>query len=300
MTMLNPERILLVTDFSDSATTAVPYACALAHAYSAQLILVHVVHDHAEHLQSPLVSPSMDAALMGATQQAQVQLHAIELGGLTDDQIERHVLCSSSAATGILEATRNHAADWIVMATHGRGVLGQVILGSVAHSVLSKAPCPVLCIKAHETGMLDADSKLRIASILVAGGLGDETCTAFETALQWGTELGAAVHYMDLTHPSMTPIFYPEGFISVIETGESRAAAEERRQAFLKKALQHKVTAVHANADAVNGNDIARYARTNNIDVVVVQRATWGNVVAGSDSSLRSLVHDVRCPLLVL
>ena len=124
--------------------------------------------------------------------------------------------------------------------------------------------------------MLDSNKRLRIRSILVAGGLGEESGerSAFDTALGWAEALGAEVHYMDMTHPSMTPIFYPEGLISVVETGQSRVAAETRRQSFLKQALQRKVIAVHANADVVNGNDIARYARTNNIDVIVVQRST--------------------------
>ena len=300
MTTFKPERILVATDFSENAATALPYACAVARNYDAHLLLVHVVHDQFEHLQSPVVSASMDTALRSASQETQKQLHKVPLTGVRSDQIERHIVCSPSAATGILEAAKNLQADCIVIATHGRGVLGQVILGSVAHRVLSKAPCPVLCVKAHETGMLDAEKQLRIRSILVAGGLGDEVCTAFDTALQWGDDLAATVHYMDLTHPSMTPIFYPEGFVSMVESGESVEAAEHRQQAFLKEALQKKVPAVHANADVINGNDIARYARANDIDVVVVQRATWGSAVAGSHSSLRSLVHDVRCPLLVL
>jgi len=300
MTPFKPERILVSTDFSENAATAFPYASALARHYGCRVILVHVVHDPFEHLQSPVVSASMDTALMGATQKAQQQLHDVQIAGVSSDRLDRQIVCSSSAATGILEVAKNHDADCIVMATHGRGVLGQVILGSVAHRVLSHAPCPVLCVKSNETGMLDKDQHLDIRSILVAGGLGDEVCTAFDTALEWGDELGATVHYMDLTHPSMTPIFYPEGFVSVIESGESMEAAENRQQAFLKEALQKRVTAVHANADVINGNDIARYARANNIDVVVVQRTTWGNAIAGSDSSLRSLVHDIRCPLLVL
>ena len=300
MTALHPRRVLLSTDFSDHAATAVPYARALAQHYDAHLLLIHVIHYHVEHLQSQAVSASMDPILLKTKQDAEHQLLNIDLGELAKDRVEREVVCAASAATGILDAARQHLADWIVMGTHGRGVLGQALLGSVSHNVLIHAPCPVLCIKAHETGMLDTDKQLNIRSVLVAGGLGDEECTAFDTTLDWAESLGATVHYMDLTHPSITPLFYPEGLISVVESGESRVAAETRRQGFLKLALQRKVTAVHANADVVNGNDIARYAKSNDIDVILVQRSTWGNVVAGSDSSLRSLVHDARCPLLAL
>ena len=302
MPALHPKRVLLSTDFSDNAATAIPYACALAQHYEAHLLLVHVIHANVDHLQKQVVSAAMDPALLDAKQKAQRQLSDLDLGNMPQDRVVREVVCATSAATGILDVAKQHHAEWIVMGTHGRGTLGQVILGSVSHRILQHAPCPVLCVKSHETGMLDSNKRLRVRSILVAGGLGEEDWerTAFDTALGWAEALDAEVHYMDLTHPSMTPIFYPEGLISIVETGESRVAAEKRRQSFLKQALQRKVTAVHANADVVNGNDIARYARTNNIDVVVVQRSTWGDVVAGSDNSLRSLVHDVKCPLLVL
>jgi universal stress protein A len=300
MTAIHPERILLTTDFSENAATALPYASALARHYGSRVIVLHVIHENLEHLDPQVVSAAMDKRLLQTKQKAKEQLHTQLIEAVPSDKVLREVVCASSASTGILDAARNHEADCIVMATHGRGVIGQVILGSVAARVLSDAPCPVLCVKAKETGMLDDEHRLRIRSILVAGGLGDESCTAFDTALHWARELEATVHYMDLTHPSMTPIFYPEGLVTVVETGESRLAAEHRRQQFLKEALQNKVMAVHANTDELNGNDIARYARAHEIDVVVVQRATWGNVITGSDNSLRSLVHDVRCPLLVL
>lgn len=300
MTTLHPQRILLTTDFSDHASAALPYASALARHYGSRLILLNVLHENVDTPEPQGKSPALAKSALDARQAAEEKLHEQVVVGVPPDQVTREVVFASSASTGILDAARTHQVDCIVMATHGRGVLAQVILGSVANHVLSQAPCPVLCVKVQESGMLDDDRNLRIRALLVAGGLGDENCTAFDTALHWAQDLDAEIHYMDLTHPSMTPIFYPEGLVTVVETGESRLAAEHRRQEFLKEALQHKVIAVHANADAMHGNDIARYARKHDIDVVVVQRSTWGNVITGSDSSLRSLVHDVRCPLLVL
>jgi nucleotide-binding universal stress UspA family protein len=41
-------------------------------------------------------------------------------------------------------------ADLIAMTTHGRTGLGRLLLGSVAESVIRKAPCPVLLVRVHE------------------------------------------------------------------------------------------------------------------------------------------------------
>ena len=47
----------------------------------------------------------------------------------------------------ILRAAEETHSDVIVMGTHGRTALARLLLGSVAESVLRKAPCPVLTAK---------------------------------------------------------------------------------------------------------------------------------------------------------
>lgn len=47
----------------------------------------------------------------------------------------------------ILRAAEETNSDVIVMGTHGRTALVRLLMGSVAESVLRKAPCPVLISK---------------------------------------------------------------------------------------------------------------------------------------------------------
>lgn len=51
---------------------------------------------------------------------------------------------SGEAAEEILAACRENTCSLIVMGTHGRGVLGEVALGSCAHEVARKAQTPIL------------------------------------------------------------------------------------------------------------------------------------------------------------
>jgi nucleotide-binding universal stress UspA family protein len=55
-------------------------------------------------------------------------------------------------AEAIVKAARQVEADLIVMATHGRRGLLYLFLGSVVESVLRRAPCPVLAIRAQSAG----------------------------------------------------------------------------------------------------------------------------------------------------
>ncbi len=47
----------------------------------------------------------------------------------------------------IIRIAKERKSDLIVIGTHGRGALKQVLLGSVAEKVVRKAPCPVLSVR---------------------------------------------------------------------------------------------------------------------------------------------------------
>ena len=49
----------------------------------------------------------------------------------------------------LLRATEEPRIDLIVMATHGRGGVARLVMGSVADKVLRGAPCPVLTMREH-------------------------------------------------------------------------------------------------------------------------------------------------------
>ena len=47
----------------------------------------------------------------------------------------------------IIDSARKCKADLIVMGTHGRTGLRQMLIGSVAEKVMRHAPCPVMTVK---------------------------------------------------------------------------------------------------------------------------------------------------------
>jgi len=55
---------------------------------------------------------------------------------------------AGSVSDGILASAREHAADVIVMSTHGRAGLGRWVFGSVADQVLRHAELPVWLVRA--------------------------------------------------------------------------------------------------------------------------------------------------------
>ena len=51
------------------------------------------------------------------------------------------------AAQEILRVADERGVDQIVMGTHGRGLVGSLLLGSVAQSVIERTGVPVMLVK---------------------------------------------------------------------------------------------------------------------------------------------------------
>jgi nucleotide-binding universal stress UspA family protein len=47
----------------------------------------------------------------------------------------------------VVEAAKAEQADLVLLATHGRGEVHRLLVGSVADRVVRMAPCPVLTLK---------------------------------------------------------------------------------------------------------------------------------------------------------
>src|SRR3954452_23543529 len=128
--------ILVPVDGSALAERAIPYAEELARASGARVLL----------LRTSLVRHRPPAgtteAELCAEEEAYLEEQAARLrtAGIEVDTL----LCFAEADDAIVDEAARHAADLIVMTTHGRGWMGRLAFGSVATAVLERAPVPVL------------------------------------------------------------------------------------------------------------------------------------------------------------
>lgn len=139
------DTILVPLDGSSLAEAALPKAAELAESSGARLLLLRA----AQALTLPGVDPT--EAQIRAVREAEEYLARVEehLGALGFKNVECSVWYGP-AAYAIVEATRLHKVDLIVMTTHGRSGLGRLILGSVAESVLRGTTTPILVLRGVE------------------------------------------------------------------------------------------------------------------------------------------------------
>ena len=147
MTDLN--KILVPTDFSPASAEALKQACALAEALHAELCVLHAV-EQPYPLSVPIdfYSPPPEGFAEQREREAREQLEAL----LTPDQKERYhaamELRHGDPVRAVLQYLYEHGAvHLVVMATHGRGGVARLMMGSVADKIVRMAPCPVLTVR---------------------------------------------------------------------------------------------------------------------------------------------------------
>lgn len=139
-----PTCILVPTDFSAHATSALDYAVALAHKLDAKIHLLNAMS--LQFAEYPIaVTTDMVNSIMETNQKELEKLIAARAGQATFGAPMFEV---GDARLVIEKAALQIGADLIVMGTHGRQGLKRLLLGSVAESIVRTAPCPVLLVRA--------------------------------------------------------------------------------------------------------------------------------------------------------
>jgi len=141
------KKIIVGTDFSESAEMAWQAAIQLARRLSAELVLVHV--------EEPLPAYAFSEGALPMLPQLQEEVHTWAERELTTRAAQARAdgvsittaVLIGTPADALVEAAQSHGADLIVVGTHGRTGLERVIIGSVAERVVRAARCPVLTVK---------------------------------------------------------------------------------------------------------------------------------------------------------
>ncbi len=146
-----PFRTVVVgVDFSETSREALQEAVRLAKNEKAKL---HVVHAFAPpwkvlHYRSP--TPEASPAFQREFKKALDQVFQGFVAPQEKDfgaPIERHLVENSRHAVGVLAKAKKLGADLIVVGTHGRSALFQLLLGSTAERIAREATASVLMIR---------------------------------------------------------------------------------------------------------------------------------------------------------
>jgi len=140
------DSVLLPTDGSSFSESVIDEALAILGEPKPDVRLIQVLEHPAwaaNSMNAGLVSEYLDASREAA------QIHLDESAAKLRERgyTAEAELRSGSAADGILESATQNRVHMIAMATHGRGGVGRLLLGSVAQRVLQRTDVPLLLIR---------------------------------------------------------------------------------------------------------------------------------------------------------
>lgn len=143
------ENIIVGTDLSPASQPAVTHACQLAHQFQARLHIVHVAMvpflDYIEQVQEDF-GQTMEACEEQHVAQARQTLLELDTTPLSADQIVPVVL-RGLPVDQIQAYARSHAADLLILGTHGYTRVKHALMGSTAERLVRESTCPVLTIR---------------------------------------------------------------------------------------------------------------------------------------------------------
>lgn len=162
---IQPTKILWPTDFSELSLRAASYARGFCEKFGAELHVIHVC----QTLSAPELTTwgagvrpvaAYDAKLaLQENEVKELRFAAEQLRRVIEEHFEdkKDFVCrvlKGLAWEGICNYAQNAGIDLIIIGTHGRTGLSHMLIGSTAERVVRHASCPVLTIKAIETGFV--------------------------------------------------------------------------------------------------------------------------------------------------
>lgn len=134
------KKILLTTDGSEGAETAINHAKKLAQKFDAKLHVLYVIDVRdSTHDMSDVLSGKFKELGEKTTEEIKGRLE--DSGVDAEAHVERGVPHRT-----ILEFSEEKGIDMVVMSTHGRTGLDRILIGSVTEKVVRNSEVPVLTV----------------------------------------------------------------------------------------------------------------------------------------------------------
>jgi universal stress protein A len=186
------EKILCPVDFSEFSTKGFEYAVSFAARYQSKLYVQHVI-EPVTVLFTYENLPGWREVYAEFRAAAEETLKKLIASWLSQEVQVETMLQVGDPADLILKFARKEAIDLIVMGSHGRRGLDQVITGSVTQRVMRKSRSPVLAVRqpVHGPATGSPDGGLEMNKILLASDFSDHAHHAFGYALALALEYHA-------------------------------------------------------------------------------------------------------------
>lgn len=280
------KNILFATDFSDPSQQALLHALAMAKRYDAKLTVVHVA---APEVVTPIPMEPVPLEMDWQKKKAAESLARLEDFEPLRMYPHQTLLRQGNRwpeMSGIIE---DRGIDLLVLGTHARGVLGTMLMGSVAEQVLRHAKCPVLTVgPVVSPNLVDHD---QLSHILFATDFSEGSRHALPYALSLAEEDNAELTLLHVVEPLQPmPAEYSNELLADCRKQLWELVPEDANLWCKPQVV------VEAGAAAER---IVRVAHDRLVDLIVMGVHPGGVVASHLPwTVMHSVVRHARCPVL--
>jgi nucleotide-binding universal stress UspA family protein len=297
--MLKIRRVLLSTDFSECSAQALRYALLFAETHDAELHMLHAVVLHGDDPHNPAnrfpdrerVFEELHETVESVLADTAAEHEAHEIG------IERVTRRAVSVLPAVLDYAEECQADLIVCGTHGRGILGRLVLGSVVREIVRLAPCPVLTVRQREP----APTLHRVDRIIAPVDFSAHSALAVDYGRALAEELDAKLEIVHVLEESAYPeCYYPVVTPPPASTGTTLRKVEDSLREWLAEQGDSGDTTVRvlAGRAAVEIAGVSEDGDSNLIVIATHGRTGFQRVLMGSVAE--GVVQHARCPVMTV
>jgi nucleotide-binding universal stress UspA family protein len=210
-TRIQVKNVLFLTDFSQAAGAAAPYAAEIAKRFGAKLYALHVQTP----VVNPMTPPASWAALERANEEEMKRHRAILLDSFAGMKPEI-IIGEGDLWFGFQSVVEKDKIDLVVLGTRGRSGVAKFFLGSRAEEIFRQAPCAVLTVgpfSLHESGRNG-----EFTEILYATDFSPESAAAARYATSLAQEFQAHLTLLHvIADPKSGEFVHPEDLVKSSE-----------------------------------------------------------------------------------
>jgi nucleotide-binding universal stress UspA family protein len=226
-------HIIIPLDGSALAETVLPMAVYLAAGLKSKVTLLHILEKDA----SPVIHGDRHLTTAREARSYLEDIARHQFPMTTKVNFHVHQTEMRNVAAGILAHQAELEPDLIIICTHGRGGLRQIMFGSIAQQVVESGRTPVLIIRPPAATLPPGG---RIQSILAAADNDPEHEQGLVTALKLGLSIKARLHVIGVvpTMGTLTGKHATTGKFLPATTYQVLEMAEKELEIFLRQKIQ--------------------------------------------------------------
>ncbi|MFQ5792337.1 MAG: universal stress protein [Acidobacteriota bacterium] len=299
--MVEIQRIVCPTDFSEFSSRALDHALAVACWYKAEVSVVHVVPRFLMHpeffpyVQEPVV-PDVSIRKRATRELGKFVHKAREAGIATEVRLE-----DGDTVKEIVEIAKKLPADMIVMGTHGRRGFEKLVLGSVAEKILRKAPCPVLTVS-RTPEKAPVPETVLYKKILCPVDFSPSSTKALEYAMSLAQEAEARLILLNVVEFFLPPEIVEQESLGLEQhRAHLHRDAEERLSRSVPKEAREWLDVEELVVAGRSYREILKVAEGKEVELIVMGvqgRSTLDLMVFGSTT--QHVVREAICPVLTI